>query len=157
VTLPEESTSNLSILVLHGPNLNLLGLREPEVYGSTTLADIDAHLQQQAATGGFRLTCFQSNSEGTLIDKIHAARLEYHGIVINAGGLTHTSVSLRDALSGVALPLVEVHLSNVHKREEFRHHSYLSAIALGVICGFGARSYYLGLEALMAHLSATGR
>ncbi len=141
-----------SVLVLHGPNLNLLGLREPEIYGSATLADIDANLQQQAATGGFSLVCFQSNHEGALIDEIHTARHQHQGIVINAGGLTHTSVSLRDALAGVALPMVEVHLSNVHKREEFRHHSYLSAIALGVICGFGARSYYLGLEALMSHL-----
>jgi 3-dehydroquinate dehydratase II len=142
----------LSILVLHGPNLNLLGLREPEIYGSTTLADINANLQQQAATGGFGVSCFQSNHEGALIDEIHAARDRHQGIMINAGGLTHTSVSLRDALAGVTIPMVEVHLSNVHKREEFRHHSYLSAIALGVICGFGARSYYLGLEALMSHL-----
>jgi 3-dehydroquinate dehydratase II len=142
----------LTILVLHGPNLNLLGLREPEIYGSTTLADINANLQQQAATGGFNLVCYQSNHEGALIDEIHAARHRHQGIMINAGGLTHTSVSLRDALAGVALPMVEVHLSNVHKREEFRHHSYLSAIALGVICGFGDQSYYLGLEALMSHL-----
>jgi 3-dehydroquinate dehydratase II len=123
-----------SILVLHGPNLNLLGLREPEIYGSTTLADINQNLQQQAATGGFGLVCFQSNHEGALIDEVHAARQTHQGIVINAGGLTHTSVALRDALSGVAIPMVEVHLSNVHKREEFRHHSYL------------------GLEALMSHL-----
>jgi 3-dehydroquinate dehydratase II len=149
VISPEDRPS---ILVLHGPNLNLLGLREPEIYGSTTLADINASLQQQAATGGFDLSCFQSNHEGALIDEIHAARDRQQGIIINAGGLTHTSVSLRDALAGVALPMVEVHLSNVHKREEFRHHSYLSAIALGVICGFGAQSYYLGLAALISYL-----
>lgn len=143
----------LSILVLHGPNLNLLGLREPEIYGSTTLVDINTNLQQQAATGGFDVTCFQSNHEGALIDEIHAARAKHQGIMINAGGLTHTSVALRDAISGVELPMVEVHLSNVYKREEFRHHSFLSEIAIGVICGFGARSYYLGLEALMSHLS----
>jgi 3-dehydroquinate dehydratase II len=151
MTIPDQQFG-FSILVLHGPNLNLLGLREPEIYGSTTLADINQNLQQQAATGGFGMTCFQSNHEGALIDEIHAARQTYQGIIINAGGLTHTSVALRDALSGVAIPMVEVHLSNVHKREEFRHHSYLSAIALGVICGFGDRSYYLGLEALMSHL-----
>jgi 3-dehydroquinate dehydratase II len=151
MTIPDRQFG-CSILVLHGPNLNLLGLREPEIYGSTTLADINQNLQQQAATGGFDLICFQSNHEGALIDEIHAARQTHQGIVINAGGLTHTSVALRDALSGVAIPMVEVHLSNVHKREEFRHHSYLSAIALGVICGFGDHSYYLGLEALMSYL-----
>jgi 3-dehydroquinate dehydratase II len=153
MTIPDRQFG-FRILVLHGPNLNLLGLREPEIYGSTTLADINQNLQRQAATGGFALTCFQSNHEGALIDEIHAAHQTYQGIIINAGGLTHTSVVLRDALSGVAIPMVEVHLSNVHKREEFRHHSYLSAIALGVICGFGDRSYYLGLEALMSHLRA---
>lgn len=151
MTIPDQQFG-CSILVLHGPNLNLLGLREPEIYGSTTLAHINQNLQQQAATGGFDLICFQSNHEGALIDEIHAARQTHQGIIINAGGLTHTSIALRDALSGIAIPIVEVHLSNVHKREEFRHHSYLSAIALGVICGFGDRSYYLGLEALMSHL-----
>jgi 3-dehydroquinate dehydratase II len=145
--------SHLSILVLHGPNLNLLGRREPEIYGSTTLSNINENLQRQANVAGFKLACFQSNHEGALIDAIHAAYQKHQGIMINAGGLTHTSVALRDAISGVDIPMVEVHLSNVYKREEFRHHSFLSEIAIGVICGFGARSYYLGLQALMSHLS----
>jgi 3-dehydroquinate dehydratase II len=144
--------SHFSILVLHGPNLNLLGLREPEIYGSTTLMDIDKALQQRAEALQVRLTCFQSNHEGGLVDAIHAARSQHQGILINAGAYTHTSLAIRDAISGLAIPMVEVHLSNVYKREDFRHHSYLSAIAVGQICGFGANSYYLGLEALVSHL-----
>lgn len=151
VSSPEQG----SILVLHGPNLNLLGLREPGIYGSTTLAEIDNCLQQQAAIGGFALTCLQSNHEGVLVDAIHSARSRHRGILINAGAYTHTSIALRDAISGVGLPMVEVHLSNIHQREEFRHHSYLAAIALGQICGFGAHSYTLGLEALMHYLRAS--
>jgi 3-dehydroquinate dehydratase II len=146
--------SHFSILVLHGPNLNLLGLREPEIYGSTTLMDIDKALQQRAEALQVGLTCFQSNHEGGLVDAIHAARDRHQGILINAGAYTHTSIAIRDAISGLAIPMVEVHLSNVYKREDFRHHSYLSAIAIGQICGFGANSYYLGLEALVSHLRA---
>ena len=137
----------MSILVLHGPNLNLLGSREPQVYGHTTLAQIDTDLAQMAADAGSKLESLQSNHEGVLIDRIHAARLDGTAfIVINPGGLTHTSVALRDALAGVALPFIEVHLSNVHRREAFRHHSYLSELAVGVICGLGPNGYRLALQ-----------
>lgn len=137
----------MQLLVLHGPNLNLLGSREPEVYGSTTLAQIVDDLQQMAADAGAKLESLQSNHEGVLIDRIHAARSDgTQFIVINPGGLTHTSVALRDALAGVAIPFIEVHLSNVHKRESFRHHSYLSDIATGVIVGLGADGYRLALR-----------
>ena len=142
----------LRILVLHGPNLNLLGVREPDVYGASTLAQIDAALAAQAKDAGNELLSFQSNHEGELIDRIHAARDEVDGLLINPGGLTHTSVALRDALAGVGLPVVEVHLSNVFARESFRHHSYVSAVAVGVISGFGAASYRLALEAIFGHL-----
>ena len=136
----------MSILVLHGPNLNLLGAREPEVYGKTTLAQIDADLVEMAAKAGAKLQTLQSNHEGALIDRIHAARTDgTEFIIINPGGFTHTSVALRDALAGVALPFIEVHLSNVHAREPFRHHSYLSALARGVICGLGAQGYRAAL------------
>jgi 3-dehydroquinate dehydratase II len=137
----------MSILVLHGPNLNLLGSREPQVYGHTTLAQIDSELTQIAANAGAKLQHLQSNHEGVLIDRIHAARADGTTfIIINPGGLTHTSVALRDALAGVALPFIEVHLSNVHKREAFRHHSFLSEIAVGVICGLGPNGYRLALQ-----------
>jgi 3-dehydroquinate dehydratase-2 len=137
----------MQLLVLHGPNLNLLGTREPEVYGSTTLPQIDADLAQMAADAGARLSSLQSNHEGVLIDRIHAARTDGTDfIVINPSGLTHTSVALRDALAAVALPFIEVHLSNVHRREPFRHHSYLSDIATGVIVGLGAAGYRLALQ-----------
>ena len=137
----------MQLLVLHGPNLNLLGTREPGVYGSTTLPQIDADLAQMAADAGARLSSLQSNHEGVLIDRIHAARTDGTDfIVINPGGLTHTSVALRDALAAVALPFIEVHLSNVHRREPFRHHSYLSDIATGVIVGLGAAGYRLALQ-----------
>ena len=143
----------MSILVINGPNLNLLGLREPQVYGHSSLAAIEAELAQIAADAGAALHCFQSNHEGALIDRIHAARADgCHFIVINPGGLTHTSVALRDALAGVALPFIEVHISNVHSREDFRHHSYLSAIAVGVVCGLGVNGYRLALQhALSLH------
>ena len=131
-----------NILLLNGPNLNLLGSREPEVYGSTTLADVERAAMAQASLVGAKLTAFQSNHEGALIDRIQAAKQEgIDAIVINPGGLTHSSVSLRDALAGVAIPFVEVHVSNIHQRENFRHHSYLSGIAVGVICGLGVDGY----------------
>ncbi len=143
----------MRILVINGPNLNLLGTREPQVYGHSTLSMIEAELSQIAADAGASLHCFQSNHEGALIDRIHAARDDgTRFIIINPGGLTHTSVALRDALAGVALPFIEVHISNVHGREAFRHHSYLSPIALGVICGFGVNGYRLALQhALSLH------
>ena len=137
----------MSILVLNGPNLNLLGTREPQVYGSTTLEEINAELVALAAKAGTKLDCFQSNHEGALIDRIHAARIDGTMFaIINPGAFTHTSVAIRDAFSGVALPFIEVHLSNVYKREPFRHHSYLSDIAVGVICGLGVHGYRLALD-----------
>jgi 3-dehydroquinate dehydratase II len=136
----------MQVLLLNGPNLNLLGTREPQVYGRTTLPEIEAELVQIAADAGASLHCLQSNHEGVLIDRIHAARTDGTTfIIINPGGLTHTSVALRDALAGVALPFIEVHLSNVHARESFRHHSYLSPIAAGVIVGLGTQGYRLAL------------
>jgi len=137
----------MTILVLHGPNLNLLGLREPEVYGHTTLAEIDTDLSRIASEAGVLLKTMQSNHEGGLIDRIHAARVDgTRFILINPGGLTHTSVALRDALAGVAIPFIEVHLSNVHRRENFRHHSFLSGVAVGVIAGLGPHGYRLALD-----------
>ena len=135
------------LLLLNGPNLNLLGTREPAVYGATTLADIEQAAAQQAQAAGASIACFQSNHEGALIDRIHAAREEgVDAIVINPGGLTHTSVALRDALAAVAIPFVEVHISNIHQREAFRHLSYLSAIARGVICGLGPDGYRFAID-----------
>ena len=137
----------MSILVLNGPNLNLLGTREPQVYGSTTLDEIHAELVALAANAGCKLECFQSNHEGALIDRIHAARSDgTEFAIINPGAFTHTSVAIRDAFAGVALPFIEVHISNVHKREAFRHHSYLSDIAVGVIVGLGVQGYRLALD-----------
>lgn len=142
-----------NILVLHGPNLNLLGSREPEVYGRITLAQIDAGLATRAQQAGQVLTSFQSNAEHALIERVHAAAEDgTNWILINPGAFTHTSVALRDALAAVALPFIEVHLSNVHAREAFRRHSYFSDIAAGVICGFGADSYSLALDAILHRL-----
>lgn len=145
----------MQILVLHGPNLNLLGTREPEVYGATTLEQINTGLADFAAQRGAQLSAFQSNHEGALIDRVHAARTDGTAfVIINPGAYTHTSVALRDALAGVALPFIEVHLSNVHRREPFRHHSYFSDIAEGVIVGLGAAGYRLALEAALERLGA---
>lgn len=143
-----------SFLVLHGPNLNLLGTREPAVYGTTTLADIDQRLAQLAQQDGHTLVSFQSNSEGELIDRIHLAGREgIEFIIINPAAFTHTSVAMRDALCGVSIPFIEVHLSNVHAREPFRHHSYFSDVAVGVICGLGAKGYELALASACEQLN----
>ncbi len=144
----------LRIQVVHGPNLNMLGLREPAVYGAQTLADINQALEAAAQPLGMTLEWFQSNSEGALVDCIQATFGQKDGILINPGAYTHTSVALRDAIAAVGLPTVEVHLSNIHKREAFRHHSYIAAVALGQISGFGANSYLLGLQALASHLNS---
>ncbi len=145
----------MQILVLHGPNLNLLGIREPQVYGATTLEQINTALSQRAALRGATLSAFQSNHEGALIDRVHAARTDGTTfIVINPGAYTHTSVALRDAFAGVAIPFIEVHLSNVHRREPFRHHSYFSDLAEGVIVGLGALGYQLALDAALERLNA---
>ena len=141
------------LLVLHGPNLNLLGSREPEVYGRDTLADINGRLAVRADQAGHVLTSFQSNAEHALIERIHQARDEQVALIlINPGAFTHTSIALRDALAAVAIPFIEVHLSNVHAREPFRRHSYLADLAIGVICGFGSDSYRLALEAAIGRL-----
>ena len=142
----------MRLLLLNGPNLNLLGQREPGLYGAQTLVQIEADLGRQAGELGVELECFQSNHEGALVDRIHAARGQADGLLINAGAFTHTSIALRDALLGVAIPYVELHLSNVHAREAFRHHSFLADKALGVICGFGPASYGLALQGLVSHL-----
>lgn len=142
----------LSILALHGPNLNLLGQREPGIYGSLTLAEINRLLEEEGFKLQAKVFSMQSNHEGILVDTIHGAFGQYQGILINAGAYTHTSVALRDAIAAVNLPTVEVHLSNIYRREDFRHHSYIAPVAIGQISGFGVQSYLLGLQALVNHL-----
>ncbi|ACK64799.1 3-dehydroquinate dehydratase, type II [Rippkaea orientalis PCC 8801] len=148
-----SSETSLSILVLHGPNLNLLGMREPLIYGSVSLNDINELLLEAGKILGVKVSSFQSNHEGALIDAIHHALGKHQGILINAGAYTHTSIAIRDALSAVKVPTVEVHLSNIYQRESFRHHSYIAPIAIGQISGFGAQSYRLGLHALVDYLT----
>ena len=144
-----------SILILNGPNLNLLGMRQPEVYGATTLPEIEAACQTRAAELGVDLEFRQSNSEGALVDLIHAARGVHDGIILNAGAYTHTSIALMDAISSVELPAIELHLSNVHAREDFRHVSYIAKVSIGVICGFGPAGYVMSLDAMARHLGHT--
>ena len=153
-TAPSAKTSKTkSVLVLHGPNLNLLGTREPAIYGHDTLPQVDARLKAQGKAAGVAVTSFQSNHEGALVDRVHAARTEGVGfVVINPGALTHTSVALRDALAGVDIPFIEVHLTNVHAREPFRHHSYFSDKAVGTIVGLGPRGYEFALAHAIARL-----
>ena len=142
----------MKILILHGPNLNLLGTREPEVYGSMTLDDINAKLLELGTERNAEIKCLQSNHEGALIDALHDARTWASGVVFNPGGYTHTSIALRDAISAIQIPVIEVHLSNVYAREDFRHVSMISAVCKGKITGFGWRSYLLGLRALVDEL-----
>ncbi len=141
-----------ALLILNGPNLNLLGTRQPEVYGTTTLAEIEALCRSAAEARGATVRCIQSNHEGALVDAIHEARGTEKGIVLNAGAYTHSSIALRDAISGTCLPTIELHLSNVHAREGFRHRSRIAPVALGLICGFGAAGYALAIDALLTHL-----
>lgn len=143
----------MKLIVLNGPNLNLLGTREPEIYGNETLEQIMEQLKCEAQTLDCELHSYQSNHEGELIDMIHQAKSkDFSGIIINPGAYTHTSIALRDAINGVNLPTVEVHLSNIHAREQFRQHSYIAPVAIGQICGFGALGYHLALQALLGHI-----
>lgn len=143
-----------SFLLLNGPNLNLLGTRQPEIYGADTLADIETMVARHAEARGHSIEAHQSNHEGTLVDALHGAREVHGGVILNAGAYTHTSVAIRDAISAIELPVVEVHMSNVHARETFRHRSLISAVCLGQIAGFGPQGYILGLDALIAHVDA---
>ena len=152
----EKNKRNQKILVFHGPNLNLLGMREPDVYGKITLAEINQLLSEKAREHSYQLQIEQSNHEGVLIDRIQDAKNWADGILINAGAYTHTSIAIRDAISGVQLPTVEVHLSNIHAREPFRHVSMIAPVCVGQICGFGFNSYLLGLQALMDYLKRYG-
>lgn len=153
----EAAPLPVRVQVLHGPNLNLLGTRAPAIYGTTTLAEIDAELVRRGRARGAEVRCAQSNLEGELVSLVQAARGWAHALVINPGGYTHTSVAIRDAIDAVALPTVEVHLSNLHARESFRHTSITAAVCIGQICGFGAQSYYLGLDAVLSRVEATSR
>ncbi len=145
----------MTILLLNGPNLNLLGTRQTNVYGATTLSEIEALTREHARKVGYELDALQSNHEGVLIDAIHSAKGNAQGIILNAGAYTHTSVALMDAISSVELPVVEVHLSNIHAREAFRHHSYIAPVALGQIAGFGPQGYILAVDALVSHLTGS--
>ena len=151
------TTKPIKILVLHGPNLNLLGTRDPATYGKTTLAEIDAELRRRAKDRGATVRCVQSNLEGKLVELIQKAKGTADAIVINPGGYTHTSVAIRDAIDAVGVPAIEVHLSNIHAREPFRHESITAAKCIGQITGFGPQSYYLGLDAALARVEATPR
>ena len=161
MTKPTDSKSpktakndQVKILVLHGPNLNLLGSREPEIYGKTTLASIHAKMTARAKAAGVLLETFQSNHEGELVDRVQSARDEgVRYLIINPGAYSHTSIAIPDALRAVGIPFIEVHISNIHAREEFRHHSHFSAVAQGVICGLGVQGYELALDAALQHLS----
>ncbi|MDO6584581.1 type II 3-dehydroquinate dehydratase [Salipiger sp. 1_MG-2023] len=144
------------ILILNGPNLNLLGTRQPEVYGRTTLADVEDMCRAHAGSIGVTVEFAQSNHEGALIDAIHATRGRLDGLILNAGAYTHSSIALMDAISSAEIPTIELHLSNVHAREEFRHKSYIARVAVGVICGFGARGYTLAMDAMKSHLESRG-
>lgn len=146
-----------SILILNGPNLNLLGQRQPDVYGATTLSDIENLSRARAAKHGVDLAFEQSNTEGVLVDFIHAAKDLHDGIILNAGAYTHTSIALMDAISSVDVPVIELHLSNIHAREDFRHTSYIAKVAVGVICGFGAAGYELAIDAMVGHLGDANR
>jgi 3-dehydroquinate dehydratase-2 len=143
-----------SFLILNGPNLNLLGTRQPEIYGTTTLSDVEAMCETHAEKLGVTVTCAQSNHEGALVDYIHAARGTHDGIILNAGAYTHTSIALMDAISSTEAKVVELHLSNIHARETFRHTSYISPVSIGLICGFGANGYILAMDALLHHLES---
>lgn len=143
-----------SVLILNGPNLNLLGTRQPDVYGRVTLDDIERMCSAHGQKTGLDSAFAQSNHEGALVDAIHAARGTHDGIILNAGAYTHTSIALMDAIASVELPVIELHLSNVHAREEFRHKSYISKVCVGIICGFGAQGYILAMDALKAHLES---
>lgn len=145
-----------NILVIHGPNLNLLGMREPEIYGSMTMQDINDDLQKQAEKAGVCIDFFQSNHEGEIIDKLHTARGKYDYIILNAGAYTHYSIAIRDAIAGIEIPTIEVHISNIHKREEFRHHSVIAPVVVGQICGFGLDSYKAALYVAIRKLQEEG-
>ncbi|MFW8591139.1 type II 3-dehydroquinate dehydratase [Glaciecola sp. 2405UD65-10] len=144
----------MQILLLNGPNLNLLGTREPHIYGSTSLTDIETQLKESAQTQNIGMQCFQSNAEHLLIDAIHQAKGNIDGIIINPGAFTHTSIAIRDALVGVDIPFIEIHISNIHKREAFRHHSYFSDIAIGTIVGLGTHGYGYAFDALVTHIKS---
>ena len=144
----------MKILLLNGPNLNMLGTREPEKYGNITLADIETMMINLADKKGVILNTFQSNHEGEIIDKIQSLKGEYDGLIINAGGFTHTSVAIRDAISAVSIPTVEVHMTNIHAREDFRHNSYLSGVSIGIVAGFKEKSYEFALDGLIDYLNA---